>query len=82
MADRITWSNLRARVGVINAILNDLGVDIGADVSGAYGGVALVGFNGSVDFSRTGHIPKRELYQQLITLETVLFEVSRQVRKV
>lgn len=80
--DKVGEGDLITRIQVLNGILHDLGVDIGANISGAYGGYQLVGFNGSVEFSRTGHIPKRELYNQLNTLTTVLFEVSRQVRAI
>ena len=80
--DRITLGNLQARALQINRVLAEIGVDIDAGISGAYGGVALVGAGGSRHYSRTGHIPKRELYNQLNTVLEVLYEVGRQQREV
>ena len=78
--DRITKSNLQARVKDINCILEELGVNIDASISGANGGWSLVGNKGSHNLSRTGHIPKRELYDQMTTVIEILYEVSRQQR--
>ena len=81
MTDRITNNNLLARVNDINRILAELGVEIDASISGAYGGVSLVGDKGSRHVSRNGFMPKRELYHQLTTVVEVLFEISRQQRQ-
>ena len=80
MTDRITKGNLEARAEQINRVLAEIGVDIDASISGANGGFSLVGDKGSRNISRTGHMPKRELYNQLNTTLQVLYEVSRQLR--
>ena len=81
MVDRITTGNLQAKIKRINGLLSELGVDIDGSLAGAYGGVQFQGFDGSHNYSQ-GFITKRELYHQLYTLESVLFEVSRQVRAI
>jgi hypothetical protein len=80
MPETITKHNVQARVNAINTILAELGVDIDASISSQYGGVSLVGDNGSHNYSKNGHIPKRELYNQLQTVVEVLYEISRQQR--
>ena len=76
----ITNTNLQARANQINSILKELGVDIDASISGAYGGVSLVGDRESRNYSKTGHMPKRELYNLMNTAIEILHEVSRQIR--
>jgi len=80
MTYRITNGNLEGQAKQINQVLAEIGVDIDASISGAYGGVSLVGDKGSRHISRNGHMPKRELYNQLNTTLEVLYEVSRQLR--
>jgi hypothetical protein len=83
MTNQITRANLQARVNDINRILaDDFNVDIDASISGANGGWSLVGDKESRNISRTGHMPKRELYNQMTTILEILYEVSRQQRKV
>ena len=79
MAYQITRRDLEATAEHINRVLQSLGVDIGASIDGASGGVQLRGDNGSRTYN-DGHIPKRELYNQMHTVLNVLYEVSRQQR--
>ena len=80
MSERITKGNLETRIGFINEILGELGVGIDGSLSVGNGGASFVGFKGTTEFN-VGRLSKRELFWQLITVEKVLVEVSRQIRK-
>ena len=80
MTDRITTGDLETRIGFINEILGELGVEIDGGLSVGNGGASFVGFKGTTPFNE-GRPSKRELFKQLVTVEKVLVEVSRQIRK-
>lgn len=77
---RISVTDLDIVIKNINSIiLNDYGVELGGELSGAYGGVKFEIGSGA-DLSN-GFIPKKELYWQLQTLKNALHEISRLQRK-
>jgi len=70
MKTRITDSNLESMIDRINFKVPNANLSIGH----AYGGVRLESNNGSKDISY--RLTKRELYEQLITLENFLYHVG------
>jgi len=80
MSERTTTRDLETRVRGINSILEELGVEIDGGLSVGNGGASFVGFKGTTPFN-VGRPSKRELFWQLVTVEKVLVEVSRQIRK-
>jgi len=80
MTYRTTKQNLERKAKHINMMLEELGINIDASISYAYGGASLVGDKGSRNISKNGHMPKSELYYQMATVEEIVYEISRQLR--
>ena len=78
MKDRTRKEQLEISVKQLNRILKEINVDIDASISGANGGVSLVGFEGSKEFSSRQSRP--EMISTIHAMQEVLYEVSRQMR--